>query len=111
MTVTLFHGYLGWAAGFLAILGAATIIEAWWSWLTERYTRGCPGLLTRRWDAPGARVTLPDGRGGWVLEVHYGGSAGDMATVRTYDGDERECAQWVPVRQLEPVRTFKAKAS
>lgn len=103
ITVTLFHGGLGWAAGILAIAGAGTIFDSFLSWLTERYSFVFPFILARRWDRPGARVRLPDGRAGWVIEVHEGGDAGDMATVRTCDAGEREQSEWVPAHHLEPL--------
>lgn len=102
MTVTLFHGYLGWAAGLLLILGFAAAWEFIEGLVTERYTVGFPRLLTRRWDCPRARVTLPDGRCGRVIDVHCGGGAGDMVTVRTYDDAGREHSEWVPARHLAP---------
>jgi hypothetical protein len=107
MTITLFHRTLGWAIGALALAGACAFLEMCRSWLDERFTLGFPYLLAPRWDRPKARVTLPDGRGARVLEVHYGGEAGDMATVLTYGSGGHERAEWVPVHHLEPARRAK----
>lgn len=103
MTVTLFHGELGWACGLGIIAAISGAFTGWrGSWLAQRVTFGYPHLVVRRWDRPGARVRLPDGRTGYVRLVCRDRRAGDMVSVRTRDAGAHQRAEWVPAHRLIP---------
>lgn len=106
VTVTLFHGTAGWVIALLAVTGISHFLVQIQDWLTDRIqvtvSRHRPLLtIRRRWDRPGARVYMGDGRHARISEVYRDRRAGGMAFV-FLDGDDYEPPEWAPVSSLSP---------
>ena len=105
MTITLFHGLLGFAAALLLCFGAVSLADVFWEWLSDRFTVAwSPLRVHRRWDRPGAMALTDDGREVAILHLVRDKDAGDMACIQSYDEDEQELwpPEWVSPASLSP---------
>jgi hypothetical protein len=122
MTITLFHGTLGFLAVALLAIGAATVLTAIENWLRKRFTLDLhplwhiiPGRLKvhLRWDRPGATVRFGDGREGCVFGVFdMDDSPCPIALVQRYDEDNdvsQQRPEWMELDALTapPRRTLR----
>lgn len=122
MTITLFHGTLGFLAAALLAIGAVTILTAAENWLRDRLTLDLNPLwhviprrfaMHLRWDRPFAMVRLGDGREGCLLYLlEHDDAPGPIALVQPYDEDNdvnQQCPEWMPLDALmaAPRRSFR----
>jgi hypothetical protein len=107
MTVTLFHGLMGWAIGTLAIFGGAVILTSAQNWLYERVEVSLRHAAIRvRWDRPGALVDMGDGRQGAIMNVFYrdgGCGAPRMALIQPYEDECQRPCEWIPLDHVTPL--------
>jgi hypothetical protein len=102
MTITI-TSIPGLIVAWLACVGVTRIAYGAWEWLSDRFTFDVRRLRAhRRWDRPGARLPLADGRTGYVVYIVRDDEAGDIAAVQPCDADGDTChePEWVPVMDL-----------
>jgi hypothetical protein len=124
------YGWIGWAVVIAACTGIATVLSGIQGWLSARFAldlnpkligrlpfgKGSLGWdlwigvprrfkIHRRWDRPGAAVTLADGRRGAILYVVADEDTGSaMAVVQTHDDDfQAQQPEWQPLARLRPL--------
>lgn len=113
VTVTLFHGPAGIAIGLLALWAVAYALTSAQSWIADRFQVGLRSGVHRRWDRPGARVDMKDGRQARISVVLRDYDAGPIAVVQPClsDEDEWQAPEWVRLDGLRPVRRVPAAAT
>jgi len=106
ITVTLFHGFGGWAVTILAAGGLIRLLHGINDWLSDRFTLDLRRLRVHRLaHRPGANVDLGDGRQGVIVYVIRDPDVEEpMAVVQPYDEDDQfEQPEWVPASRLRPL--------
>lgn len=113
LTITLFHGPAGIAVGFLALWSIAYALTSAQGWIAERFQIGLRSGIHRRWDRPGARVDMKDGRQARISDVLRDYDAGAMAVVQPFRVEDGEWDEpvWVRLDDLRPVKRVPAAAS